>query len=160
MANQATEIPADVLMRAAEAIQSLPRIQTSNEDLARATLEAAGWAEQELAVAQPECEQFRVAASQLKWLGELPADERDRLIKMYFGDFAKVEAERDEARAALAFVMPSIDGFAGVSPDRYEAAMTIAVERGHEEPTVEDELDGFLRLITMARQTLGEEDKA
>jgi len=136
-----------------------------------------------------ENEHFRVSASQLKWLGELPADERARLVKIYFGDFTKIEQERDEAqraaalhrdmdnfnhallekaraenaeaRTALAFLMRDVDAVTGVSnKDRYDFAVDVARERGHEEPTAEDELDGFLRLIVEARRVMGSKEEA
>ena len=40
-----------------------------------------------------------------------------------------------------------IDGFAGVSGDRYEYATTVAMAHGRNEPTEEDEFNGFRYLI-------------
>jgi len=73
----------------------------------------------------------------------------------------QLRQERDETRAALAFLMRDVDAVAGVSnKDRYDFAANVARERGHEEPTAEDELDGFLRLIAEARRVLGSKERA
>jgi hypothetical protein len=39
------------------------------------------------------------------------------------------------------------DGFMHVTKDRYEYAAEVADEEGHDEPTPEDELEGFRRMI-------------
>lgn len=64
-------------------------------------------------------------------------------------------AEVERLRSALEFVMTEIDGFVGVDSDRYDFAADVSIERGHEEPTAEDELDGFLRLVKEARRVPG-----
>ena len=40
-----------------------------------------------------------------------------------------------------------LDGFVNIQKDRYDYAMDVANELGHEEPTKDDELEGFRRLI-------------
>jgi len=42
------------------------------------------------------------------------------------------------------------EGFHGIPKDRYDLAIDVAMEREHDEPTEEDELDGFRRLIDLA----------
>ncbi len=42
------------------------------------------------------------------------------------------------------------DGFMHVTKDRYEYAAEVADEEGHDEPTPEDELEGFRRMIDCA----------
>lgn len=57
---------------------------------------------------------------------------------------------RDAER--LRFAMQDIDGFGGVVADKYDFAMQIAYERGNDEPTKADELDGIRELIDTAMQ--------
>ena len=51
--------------------------------------------------------------------------------------------------------MADIDGASNVAGDRHLFASNLARERGHDEPTPEDELDGFRHLIDMALETRG-----
>ena len=46
--------------------------------------------------------------------------------------------------------MNEIDGFSGVEKDRYDFASDVAEEKGHEEPSTDDELEGFRRLVDAA----------
>ncbi len=133
MTNQ-TEIPADVLARVADAIADGFYEDEHSEVIARAALTAAGWAE--------------LFKSRNDTLAELIAR---------IAECERLQDERNEARAALAFLMTDADGFSGVDADRHELAVEVAIERGRDEPTPEDELDGFLRLIELARQAAGGE---
>jgi len=179
-------LPPDLVAKAAKATKAYRRSLEFADDWDDETAAEAALRAVDVPGLIAENEHFRVSASQLKWLGELPADERARLVKIYFGDFTKIEQERDEAqraaalhrdmdnfnhallekaraenaeaRTALAFLMRDVDAVTGVSnKDRYDFAVDVARERGHEEPTAEDELDGFLRLIVEARRVMGKE---
>jgi len=192
-------LPPDLVAKAAKATKAYRRSLEFADDWDDETAAEAALRAVDVPGLIAENEQFRVSASQLKWLGELPADERAQLVKIYFGDFTKIKQERDEAqraaalhrdmdhfnhallekarvekarvekaraenaeaRAALAFLMRDVDAVAGVSnKDRYDFAVDVARERGRDEPTPEDELDGFLRLITEARRVLGSKEEA
>ena len=43
-----------------------------------------------------------------------------------------------------------IEGFVGVTKDRYDYASEVAEERKHETPTMNDELEGLRRLLDEA----------
>lgn len=58
------------------------------------------------------------------------------------------ELEKDARR--LGYLLTKIEGFMLVKKDRHEFACDVALERGHDEPTREDELIGFRRLIDAA----------
>ena len=42
------------------------------------------------------------------------------------------------------------DGFVHVAKDRYEYALDVAEEEGHDEPTKSDELEGYRRMLDCA----------
>lgn len=52
----------------------------------------------------------------------------------------------------LRYVMTDIDGFGNVKKDRYEYAEIVSFEREHEYvcPTLDDDLEGFRRMIDCA----------
>lgn len=54
----------------------------------------------------------------------------------------------DEQR--LIFLMQEIDSFFHVDKDRYDYAADVAEEHGRLEPTEEDELEGFRKMIDEA----------
>lgn len=58
--------------------------------------------------------------------------------------------EVDSRRLRWLMTGSGIDGFYGVVDDRYDFASQIAYERGHDEPTPDDEFDGWRRLIDAA----------
>ena len=45
------------------------------------------------------------------------------------------------------FLMSQIDGFCSIEKDRHDFAIEVATEEGRDEPTLEDEINGFRRLI-------------
>jgi hypothetical protein len=52
----------------------------------------------------------------------------------------------------LCYIMEKVglDGFVHVSKDRYEYAIDVAAQNGRVEPTTEDELIGFRRMVSCA----------
>lgn len=50
----------------------------------------------------------------------------------------------------LWFLRECVEGLRGVTGDRYDHAVEIARERHHDEPSEQDELDGFRRMIDRA----------
>ena len=81
--------------------------------------------------------------------GFLPRSPEERLMLVQWGEQCRAMYKEDAER--LAFAMQDIDGFVGVEPDKYDFAMRVAIEMGHDEPTREDELEGLRRLIDAAR---------
>ena len=59
-------------------------------------------------------------------------------------------AARESLRLRFLMKAELLDGFVSVPMDRYEYACEVAQERGHDEPTEDDELEGFRRLIDAA----------
>ena len=53
----------------------------------------------------------------------------------------------DSDRITYLLTIDIFDGFVDVQKDRYEYAMDVAKENGRDEPTFEDELEGFRRMI-------------
>jgi len=53
----------------------------------------------------------------------------------------------DTDRLKFILEIGTFDGLIGVDKDVYDFATDVASEKGHEEPTGEDYLDGFRRLI-------------
>jgi hypothetical protein len=60
------------------------------------------------------------------------------------------KCKRDAERLRYLFESSGIEGFVHVELDLYDYALQIADERGHDEPTVDDDFDGFRRLIDAA----------
>lgn len=48
------------------------------------------------------------------------------------------------------FLRQYVEGVEDVEKDRYDYAIEVAAERKHDEPTEQDELDGFRRMIVLA----------
>lgn len=58
--------------------------------------------------------------------------------------------EADSRRLRGLMEHSGIDGFSGVADDRYDFAIQVATERDHDEPTDQDEFDGWRQLIDAA----------
>lgn len=82
-----------------------------------------------------------------------PHDKRFKVVKaMPDIDYAQIWLESAELRKdtdRLRYVMDDccFDGFVNVQKDLYSYAMEVAEENGRDEPTADDCLDGFRRLI-------------
>jgi hypothetical protein len=57
------------------------------------------------------------------------------------------KAAEDDARIRFLMDNCGFDALVDVERDRYDFAAEVAEDHGREEPTEEDELDGFRRLI-------------
>lgn len=90
----------------------------------------------------------RVNIEQVREVANKPIAPLEQVWRDMLNDMAN---EIERLRVAMIFIMQDVDGFAGVSRDRYDFASQVADERGITGAIpVECELEGFLRMIEQA----------
>lgn len=151
MSNTKPEIPAAIIDAAATVILTLTKKTgfdfLSSRDLAEVALEAVGVPSMTARIAELETElaKFQTSKFHPDWSLLEAAQEN---LREAWTRIRELEADRNRLRWIKDG--SGIDGFYGVIDDRYDLALAVARERGHDEPTEDDEFDGWRRLIDLA----------
>lgn len=108
--------------------ETIEKLQKTNESL-----------QSELATLRKLLDHAIMASNAEAKYGDEARQERDRLRKEL------EEARKDGPRLRIACM--EFDGYATDTKDKYDYACAVAQERGHDEPTKEDEIEGLRRMV-------------
>lgn len=149
MSETKPEIPPAMLDAAAEALlkSSYGFNKAAARSVAGIALEAVGVPSMTARIAEQEAElaKFQTSKFHPDWSLLEAAQEN---LREAWTRIRELEADRNRLRWIKDG--SGIDGFYGVIDDRYDLALAVARERGHDEPTEDDEFDGWRRLIDLA----------